>query len=83
MEGLARADGCASLEAISVYRQDPLLVAQVSNLLYRGFPTRRRSHVGASADWKSAIQQVGNLRYAKEALEALNCPRMGHAVVGN
>jgi len=49
-------------------------VAQVSNLLYRSassllsviqsegvvqFPT--------SADWKSAIQQVGNLRYAANA----------------
>jgi len=39
-------------------------VAQVSNLLYRGFPTgsrpRRFEH---PANWKLAIQQVGNLRY--------------------
>ena len=41
-------------------------VAQVSNLLYRGFPTRGRHQIPQPADWKSAIQQVGNLRYAKQ-----------------
>src|SRR5437667_12621718 len=64
---------------ISPKRNDPVmgqscpaqtLVAQVSNLLYRGFPIRRRretpvSHrspavsrleVGDTADWKSALQ---------------------------
>ena len=45
-------------------------VAQVSNLLYRGFPirsrssARNRSDFPAPADWKSATQQIGNLRYA-------------------
>ena len=42
-------------------------VAQVSNLLYRGFPIRRRHHVGAASDWKSGIQQVENLRYGRDA----------------
>ena len=47
------------------------LVAQISNLLYRR-PSRLRAVrrirrvacVGQPADWKSAIQEVGNLRYA-------------------
>jgi len=46
------------------------LVAQVSNLLYRSasslrMPRLNRHHCDGerSADWKSAIQQVGNLRY--------------------
>jgi len=46
------------------------LVAQVSNPLYRSassLPTgqkpERPAALGCSADWKSAIQQVGNLRY--------------------
>ena len=42
---------------------DPTTVAQVSNLLCRGFPTRKPSGRHPLADWKSAIQQVGNLRY--------------------
>jgi len=48
-----------------------LNVAQTSSLLYRGLPARRTSlgspdahSNSAPADWKSAIQQVGNLRYA-------------------
>ena len=53
----------------------PLLVAQFSNLLYRRFSTCWRYEspgalvlakaraIRASADWKSAIQQIGNLRY--------------------
>ena len=39
------------------------LQRQVSNLLCRGFPTRRPHDRQRPADWKSAIQQVGNLRY--------------------
>jgi hypothetical protein len=46
------------------------VVAQVSNLLYRSASSLRRVEnpndlraVQTSADWKSAIQQVGNLRY--------------------
>jgi len=40
------------------------LVAQVSNLLYRtDFQSADRSYVPALADWKSAIQQTGSLRY--------------------
>jgi hypothetical protein len=39
------------------------IVAQVSNLLYRGFPIRRRSYDREIAGWKPATQQVGNLRY--------------------
>jgi hypothetical protein len=39
-------------------------VAQILNLLYRRFPTcRRRDCSQRSADYKSAIQQIGNLRY--------------------
>src|SRR5437867_464364 len=48
------------------------LVAQASNLLYRRASSlravrtiSRARRFGRSADWKSAIQQVGNLRYAK------------------
>jgi len=45
-------------------RQDRKAVAQVSNLLCRGFPTRwTPARIRQRADWKSAIQQVGNLRY--------------------
>ena len=39
-------------------------VAQVSNLLYRRLPVARPYRLVASADWKSAIQQAGSLRYA-------------------
>ena len=44
-------------------------VAQVSNLLYRGFPIRwswknaKPADVRRSAEWNSAIRQIGNLRY--------------------
>src|SRR3989442_1393624 len=45
-------------------------VAQVSNLLYRMASSLRAARtvgrvetLGRAADWKSAIQQVGNLRY--------------------
>jgi hypothetical protein len=39
-------------------------VAQVSNLLYRGLPVCcRREVANALPTEKSAIQQVGNLRY--------------------
>jgi len=38
------------------------IVAQVPNLLCGGFPIRKADEHEA-ADWKSAIQQVGNLRY--------------------
>jgi hypothetical protein len=39
-------------------------VAQISNLLYRRFPTCRATRPRLHpADWKSAIQQIGNLRY--------------------
>jgi hypothetical protein len=41
------------------------LVAQASNLLYRGFPIRSFPEYREPADLKSAIQQVGNLRYNK------------------
>ena len=35
---------------------------QISNLLYRGFPTRWRARwFRYAADWKAAIQQIGNL----------------------
>jgi hypothetical protein len=40
-----------------------VFVAQVSNLLYRGFPIRRRGYDREIAGWKPATQQVGNLRY--------------------
>jgi hypothetical protein len=46
-----------------------LRVAQVSNLLYRSASSLQRFEkpnlraVRTPADWKSAIQQVGNLRY--------------------
>jgi len=49
---------------------DLFFVAQVSNLPYRGFPIRKPWKFPASpdcrapAEWNSAIQQIGNLRYA-------------------
>ena len=50
-------------------------VAQTSSLLYRGFPIRYVSYqppiILRLADWKSAIQQIGNLHY-REGLPALN-----------
>jgi len=46
------------------------LVAQISNLLDRRFPTcralescERGDQCERLADWKSATQQIGNLRY--------------------
>jgi hypothetical protein len=39
------------------------VVAQVSNLLCRRLPAGNLSVMATPADWKSAIQQVGNLRY--------------------
>src|SRR5438552_12721507 len=66
------------------------VVAQVSNLLYRrasSLPAirtiSRARTFGWSADWKSAIQQVGNLRYADwpdfvpMAQRRLTCTRAG------
>ena len=44
-------------------------VAQISNLLYRGFPIRNPRKIRESAnrrrpaEWNSAIQQIGNLRH--------------------
>src|SRR5438876_11771202 len=56
------------------------VVAQVSNLLYRrasSLPAvrtiSRTRTFGRSADWKSAIQQVGNLRYG-ELVGLCQCP---------
>src|SRR5947209_8977462 len=50
------------------------IVAQVSNLLCRRASSlhavrtiSRARRLGRSADWKSAIQQVGNLRYGELA----------------
>src|SRR5260370_3165699 len=45
-------------------------VAQISNLLYRRASSLRIGcalQIGRPADWKSAIQQVGNLRYFPRA----------------
>ena len=40
------------------------LVAQISNLPYRGFAIRRALEpVAAPAGWKPVIQQIGDLRY--------------------
>ena len=53
-----------------------LIVAQTSSLLYRGFPIRRPHEdfgdfvLQQLADWKSATQQVGNLRYEGCALRS-------------
>ena len=48
-----------------VLRACERLVAQVSNLLYRGFPICEDCEVsGRAGEWNSAIQQIGNLRYA-------------------
>jgi hypothetical protein len=43
--------------------QISVFVAQVSNLLFRRLPAGNLSVLATPADWKSAIQQVGNLRY--------------------
>jgi len=39
------------------------LVAQICNLLYRRFLTCWRKPIRRVADYKSAIQQIENLRY--------------------
>jgi hypothetical protein len=50
------------------------LVAQISNLLYRGIVFCKAHEISdrmkfvALADWKSAIQQIGNLRYKLSAI---------------
>src|SRR5438876_11233334 len=77
-------------KAASVARVVDKVVAQVSNLLYRrasSLPAirtiSRARTFGWSADWKSAIQQVGNLRYADwpdfvpMAQRRLTCTRAG------
>jgi hypothetical protein len=50
-------------------------VAQISNLLYRRASSlqalrllARVRAIRRPADWKSAIQQIGNLRYVKQVL---------------
>jgi hypothetical protein len=48
---------------ISRHRGREHLVAQVSNLLYRGFLIRTQWLDQGPADWKSAIRQTGSLRY--------------------
>jgi tRNA threonylcarbamoyl adenosine modification protein YeaZ len=48
------------------------IVAQVSTLLYRRLPVGHPTINWVPADWKSAIQQAGSLRY-----EALGCASSG------
>ena len=61
--------------------QSCVAVAQISNLLYRGFPIRKPGKVRASAnrrrpaEWNSAIQQIGNLRYESSCSTQ---PRLRH-----
>jgi hypothetical protein len=46
-----------------------MIGAQTSGLMYRAFPIRKCDRSREPADWKSAIQQVGNLlRYKRSAL---------------
>ena len=57
-----KADHVLSRDRLSPLKRDSL--ALTSSLLYRGFPTRGVCDISnGHADWKSAIQQVGNLRY--------------------
>ena len=59
----------ASFVPALVMPQSCPAVAQISNLLCRGFPIRKPGKVCASAnrrrpaEWNSAIQQIENLRY--------------------
>src|SRR5437879_5166519 len=55
------------------------IVAQVANLLYRRLPVGRASSTTSTvADWKSAIPQVGNLRYGFTT--AFVCERLRQGV---
>ncbi|PWU20253.1 MAG: hypothetical protein C5B50_04395 [Verrucomicrobia bacterium] len=80
----------AGTERRTPFRRDPepregnsaFCVAQISNLLYRSASSLRagrhpRAH-GQSADWKSAIQQVGNPRYLAGA-RCTGAPKAGAA----
>jgi hypothetical protein len=59
--GVSSAESRLQTNKWMVPPSDTAPVAQTS--LYRGFPIRKRHLVQGPADWKSAIQQVGNLRY--------------------
>jgi hypothetical protein len=48
----------------------PLIVAQISNLLYRGFPIRWRCDIERPAECNSAIQQSSTLRYIRTTQRA-------------
>ena len=50
-----------------VLRAERTRVAQTGSLLYRGLATRRPSTFEKVADCQSAIQQINNLRYMKNA----------------
>ncbi len=62
---IVRTLAVATLAIIQMRRRRREAVAQVSNLLCRRLPVGRASGLRARlADWKSAIQQTGSLRYA-------------------
>ena len=60
-----------SLRAVPRFRGS---IAQVSNLLYRRLPVGSCTSLVASADWKSAIQQTGSLRYAVQSAKLVKYP---------
>ena len=71
-------------------RRDATEVAQIFNLLYRGFvirkprPTPERTMIATVADCKSAIQQIENLRYGPLSRRSENLRarrRLGRMVV--
>src|SRR5438034_7796335 len=54
------------------------IVAQVANLPYRRLPVGRVSSTASTvADWKSAIQQAGNLRYGSSTAFVCEMSRPG------
>ena len=80
-KGLAGKPILSSARARKTQRVCMKGVAQVCNLLYRGFPIRRRHRIGQAAGWKPAIQQVGNPRYVLHSY-ALNMALGGRGSIG-
>jgi hypothetical protein len=63
---------------VIIHGRISLFVAQVSNLLCRRLPAGNLQAMATPADWKSAIQQVGKLRY--QAISIRPFPGDGHSL---
>ncbi len=58
-------ESCRGLSTLHAFRKAE--VAQISNLLCRRLPVGRCWNFEALADWKSAMQQTGSLRYGAQS----------------